>query len=125
MKALVLLCIGALGGCMGTQAPTPQAEPAAAAPVYTLSVESFTCKESRGGVRASVAVRNTGSTAIKHAQVFFRIGAETVDTFLSPSTIQPQGMATANRMVKTTGGCELVAIQGGQGHAATLEYPAQ
>lgn len=95
-------------------------ESAAATPVYHADVQSFTCKPSHGGIRAAVTIQNTGGNAIPYAKAYFRIGGENVDTYFSPSTVPAGSLASADRMVKTQGACQLVAIQDGNGNSVQL-----
>lgn len=118
MRPLVLGVL-ALSGCAPAQAPEPAISPHTEV-VHRAQVQSFTCKASHGGTRASVVVQNTGADPIPHAKVFFRIGDQIVDTYLSPSTIPPGALASADRMAKPPGPCQLVALQDGRGNAVAL-----
>jgi hypothetical protein len=67
-----------------------------------------------------VTIRNSGGNTIPFAKAYFKIGSENVDTYFSPSTIPAQSLASADRMVKTSSACQLVAIQDGQGNTVQI-----
>ena len=98
-------------------------EPAAIAPAHQLKVLSVKCSPNYGRPRIDLAVQNTGQTTLEFPKAVASFGGAINDSYLSPNTLRPGGIATASFYSPAEGDsadCSLVAIQDGDGFAATL-----
>lgn len=126
---LVIVVASSTGDTARTAAGTSSISPPAAAPAYSVRVESFECEKGGGRTRADMTITNTGQIAIPYAKAYFEFSkagqvTSANDSYFRPTTIPPGARASAT-VYSGSGSdadtCTPKAIQDRDGYPVTIQ----